>query len=292
MIKSMTGYGRDQIEDLGKQFTVEVKSVNHRYLEIAIRQPRQYSILEENIRKLVQQYIKRGRIEIFIKVEGLEQKATMIKVDKEIALAYYNSLKDLAKDLNVSSQIDLLQLVNLPDVITLEDKEDDLDEIWKIMRKTLVEALVKLVEMRKIEGESLQKDLADRINFVDTISVKINERTPLVLEEYREKLEKRLGELLQGFELDENRLNQELVYFADKSSITEEVIRLRSHFKQFTKSLKMDEPVGRKLDFLVQEMNREMNTIGSKANDLTIAQLVVEGKSELEKIREQIQNIE
>ena len=292
MSKSMTGYGRGEAQGLSKQFTVEIKSVNHRYLEVFIRQPRQYAMLEENIRRFVQKFIQRGRVDVFIKVEELGEQKPEIKVDKEIAVAYYESLKDLADNLQISPDINVFQLVSLPEVIKLEEVEEDLEQVWQILQKALIQGLEQLVEMRKTEGESLKNDLLKRIDLLQKLSEQIYQRSPLVVEEYRQKLQNRIKELLTDYELDEQRLNQEIVYFADKSNITEEIIRLRSHFQQFTKSMALDEPVGRKLDFLVQEMNREMNTIGSKANDMEIGQLVVEGKSELEKIREQVQNIE
>jgi len=292
MSKSMTGYGRGEAQGLSKQFTVEIKSVNHRYLEVFIRQPRQYAMLEENIRRFIQKFIQRGRVDVFIKVEELGEQKPEIKVDKEIAVAYYESLKDLADNLQISPDINVFQLVSLPEVIKLEEVEEDLEQVWQILQKALIQGLEQLVEMRKTEGESLKNDLLKRIDLLQKLSEQIYQRSPLVVEEYRQKLQNRIKELLTDYELDEQRLNQEIVYFADKSNITEEIIRLRSHFQQFTKSMALDEPVGRKLDFLVQEMNREMNTIGSKANDMEIGQLVVEGKSELEKIREQVQNIE
>lgn len=292
MIKSMTGYGRGEAQGLHKQFTIEIKSVNHRYLEVFIRQPRQYAMLEENIRRFVQKFIQRGRIDVFVKVEELGEQKPEVKVDKEIAVAYHESLKDLADNLQISADIDVFQLISLPEVIKLEEIEDDLEKVWEILKEALAQGLEKLVEMRKTEGESLKADLLKRIDLLHKLSEQIYQRSPLVVEEYRQRLHNRIQELLRDYQLDEQRLSQEVIYFADKSNITEEIIRLRSHFQQFTKSMVIDESVGRKLDFLVQEMNREMNTIGSKANDVEIAQLVVEGKSELEKVREQIQNIE
>ena len=288
----MTGYGRGEAQGLNKQFIVELKSVNHRYLEVFIRQPRQYSLLEENIRKFVQKYLQRGRIDIFIKVEEMGEKKPEIKVDKEIALAYHKSLKDLAENLEISSDFNVFQLVSLPEVISLDEVEDDLEQVWQTLQIALGQGLDKLVEMRQIEGESLEADCQQRISLLHNISEQIAVRSPKVVEDYRERLQNRLKELLNDYQVDENRLQQEVVYFADKSNITEEIVRLKSHFQQFVNSLKAKDAVGRKLDFLVQEMNREMNTIGSKANDLEIAQFVVEAKSELEKIREQIQNIE
>ncbi|MGI6224912.1 MAG: YicC/YloC family endoribonuclease [Peptococcales bacterium] len=291
-MRSMTGYGRGEAEELGKKFTVEIKSVNHRYSEIIIKQPRQYLFLEENIRRMVQKYIQRGRVEIYIKVEDVGLKKPEIKVDKENAIAYYNNLKDLAFNLGISPNINIHQLATLPEVIKLEDIEEDLDQIWVAMEKSVKKALEQLLNMRATEGETLKKDLEQRIILLKDLCEKISLRSPRVVDEYREKLHTRIKELLDETQFDENRFTQEIVYFAEKCSITEELVRLQSHFKQFSHSLNSQESVGRKLDFLVQELNREINTIGSKANDLEISQLVVEMKSEIEKIREQVQNIE
>ncbi|MDK2823519.1 MAG: hypothetical protein PWQ67_716 [Clostridia bacterium] len=291
-MRSMTGYGRGEAEGLGKKFTVEIKSINHRYSEIIIKQPRQYMLLEDNIRRIVQKYIHRGRVEIYIKVEETGEKKPEIKVDKENAIAYYNSLKDLANNLEIYPNISVYQLAILPEVIKLEEIEENLEDIWLVMEGALTKALEKLLEMRITEGMSLKKDLEQRIAILQKFSQQINDRSPIVVEEYREKLKSRVKELLDETQYDENRLMQEVVYFAEKSNITEELVRLDSHFKQFLKSLSVNESVGRKLDFLVQELNRETNTIGAKANDLQISQLVVEMKSEIEKIREQVQNIE
>jgi len=292
-MRSMTGYGRGEAEGLGKKFTVEIKSINHRYSEIIIKQPRHYMLLEENIRRLVQNYVQRGRVEIYIKIEETGEKKPEIKVDKDIALAYHNSLKDLAKNLGISPNISIHQLVSLPEVIKLEETEDKIEQIWSILENAVKSALELLVDMRLTEGKSLKKDLEQRIAILQKLCQQILARSPLVVQEYSEKLEDRLKELLGDTQYDENRLIQEVVYFADKSNITEELVRLESHFQQFLNSLSIKkDAVGRKLDFIVQEMNRETNTIGSKANDLEIAQLVVEMKSEIEKIREQVQNIE
>jgi len=291
-MRSMTGYGRGEADNGAKKFTVEIKSINHRYSEIVVKQPRQYMLLEDNIRRLVQKYIQRGRVEIYIKAEETGVKKPEIKVDKENAIAYYNSLKDLANYLEISPNISIHQLVTLPEVIKLEEVEEDLDDIWVVMETALTKALEQLVAMRETEGQSLKRDLEQRIFFLKQLSAKISARSPLVVEEYREKLKNRIKELLDETQFEENRFTQEVVYFAEKCSITEELVRLESHYQQFINSLNSDESIGRKLDFLVQELNRETNTIGSKANDLEISQLVVQMKSEIEKIREQVQNIE
>jgi len=288
----MTGYGRGEAENLAKKFVIEIKSINHRYSEIIVKQPRQYMLLEDNIRRLVQKYIQRGRVEIYIKVEETGAKKPEIKVDKENAIAYYNSLKDLADYLQISPNIDIHQLAILPEVIKLEELEENLDDIWKVMEIALGKALDQLIEMRETEGEALKNDLNQRILILRKSGEQINAQGPVVVEEYREKLRARIKELLDETQYDENRLTQEIVYFTEKCSITEELVRLESHFKQFVNSLSSSESIGRKLDFLVQELNRETNTIGSKSNNLEISQIVVDMKSEIEKIREQVQNIE
>ena len=224
-------------------------------------------------------FIQRGRVDILSRLRISEQKPE-IKVDKEIAVAYYESLKDLADNLQISPES--MFFGQLTRSNQARRGREGFRTVWQILQKALIQGLEQLVELRKTEGESLKNDLLKRIDLLQKLSEQIYQRSPLVVEEYRQKLQNRIKELLTDYELDEQRLNQEIVYFADKSNITEEIIRLRSHFQQFTKSMALDEPVGRKLDFLVQEMNREMNTIGSKANDMEIGQLVVEGKSELE----------
>lgn len=291
-MRSMTGYGRGEADNATKKFTVEIKTINHRYLEIIVKQPKQYMLLEDKIRRLVQEYIKRGRVEIYIKVEETGLKKPEIKVDKEIAIAYYNSLKDLANYLEISPNINIHQLVTLPDVIKIEEMEEDLDDIWLVMEEAHIKALEQLVMMRETEGQSLKMDLQQRIGLLQELCENVKSRSPIVVEDYRERLQNRLKELLRESQLDESRFNQEIAFFAEKCNITEELVRLESHFQQFLNSLETSETIGRKLDFLVQELNRETNTIGSKANDLEISQLVVEMKSEIEKIREQVQNIE
>lgn len=291
-MRSMTGYGRGLAENAAKKFTVEIKSINHRYQEIIVKQPKQYMLLEDKIRHLVQEYIKRGRVEIYIKVEETGVKSPEVKVDKENAIAYYNSLKDLANFLEIPPNINIHQLATLPDIIKIEELEEDIDDIWNVMELAHKIALEQLIVMREAEGQNLKRDLKQRILLLQQFREKIENRSTVVVEEYREKLKNRIKELLDESQFDENRFNQEVVYFADKCSITEELVRLNSHFKQFLSSLDSQESIGRKLDFLVQELNRETNTIGSKANDLEISQLVVNMKSEIEKIREQVQNIE
>jgi uncharacterized protein (TIGR00255 family) len=288
----MTGFGRGEYAGKHKTVIVEVKSVNHRYNEIMIKMPRQYSLLEDMIRKQILNTISRGRIEAYVKIEDTSGKQKEVQVDKELALAYYKALKELAILTQTPEGLDVIQLAQLPEVLKIEEAEEILEEIMLDIQPALQVALQALGAMRETEGAKLNLDLSERLLTIINMVAKIEEKSPLVVGLYRDKLQVRLKELLEEIPLDENRIAMEVAVFADRCNITEELVRLQSHFSQFQNSLKEHNPVGRKLDFLLQEMNREVNTIGSKANDLNITQYVIELKSELEKVREQIQNIE
>jgi uncharacterized protein (TIGR00255 family) len=292
LVNSMTGYGRGEAEGEGKQITVELKSVNHRYLETVVRLPRQYNSLEEKIKRVIGEKVSRGRVEVYLNVAETGEKKRFIKVDKDLALAYDNTLEDLAKTLDISYSRDLYRLVSMPDVMSVEDTQEDLDAIWAVCNNALLIALTAFIEMRGQEGTRLQEDLIHRIDKIAQCIKEIEVRQPKVVKDYQEKLHQRLAELLVEIPVDENRMANEVASFADRISITEELVRLHSHLAQFKASLNLQEPIGRKLDFLLQELNREINTTGSKANDMEIARIVVEVKSELEKIREQVQNLE
>ncbi|MDW7673746.1 MAG: YicC/YloC family endoribonuclease [Bacillota bacterium] len=293
MIKSMTGFGSGEITDNGWNIRVEVKAVNHRYSEAIVRLPRQFSLLEETVRAQIQKKVTRGRIEAYLNFEETEEKKSIVKLDKDLAVAYYKSLKELSGILDRNdSEVTAIQLAQLPEVIAVKEEDIDFEVIKELVIKAMVGALAKLNKMRETEGEELTKDLSQRLAKLVGITQQIKERSPKVVKEYQDKINERIKELLVHIPLDENRLAMEIAVFADKCNIDEELVRLDSHCHQFNQSLASEEAVGRKLDFLVQEMNREVNTIGSKANDLTISHLVVEAKSELEKIREQVQNIE
>ncbi len=292
MVSSMTGYGRGEAEGEGKQLTVELKAVNHRFLETVIRLPRQYSSLEERIKRLIQERVSRGRIEVYLNFKETGEIKRIVKVDKDIAVAYDKALEDLAKTVGASYDSDVYRLISLPEVVSIEEKEEDLDALWGVCARALEQALAALVQMRRQEGERLRQDLIHRLERIAQCIKDIEARQPQVVQEYQEKLRQRISELLHEVPLDENRLANEVAVFADRVSITEELVRLASHLAQFKASLDLQEPVGRKLDFLTQELNREINTIGSKANDLEIGKIVVEVKSEIEKIREQVQNLE
>lgn len=293
MANSMTGFGRGEASGEGYQFTVELKSVNHRFFEASIRLPRNMMSFEERIRKLLQAKIQRGRIDVFVNVKETEEKKRLVKVDKELALSYDKTLKELALALKTPYETDIYRLVTLPEVLDVEDEEIDLEHIWEILSSAVNEALNGYNTMRQVEGEKLIHDLLKRLDRISTIKDQISTFSDSMVSDYQGRLRDRIQLLLsENTVLDEARLANEVAIFADRVSITEELVRLQSHLDQGSHTLQGIEPVGRKLDFLVQEMNREINTIGSKANNINIAQLVVEVKSELEKIREQIQNLE
>ncbi len=293
MIKSMTGYGRGEVNRDGWQVTAEIKAVNHRYLEVVVRMPRNYLALEDRVRKVIQEKVIRGRVDIFIAVEQVGEKNRNVKVDKELAVAYYNSLKDLAILLQATSpDADLYQIARFPEVLVAETPEEDLEATWLLMQEAVRGGVQQLLAMRATEGEKLANDINMRVDQIAGMMETIEERAPLVPQEYKDKLVTRINESFGDLQLDESRLLAEIALFADRINITEELIRLASHLQQVKTAMGAAEQVGRKLDFLAQEINREVNTIGSKANDLTITRAVVDMKSELEKIREQVQNIE
>lgn len=292
MVRSMTGFGRGEHHGLLKQVAVEIKTVNHRYSEILVKMPRQYSLLEEAVRKYLTDYISRGRVEVYIKMENKEKKQREVQVDKEMALAYYKALKELAVQTETTMNVRVTEIAQMPDVLKVEEPEESIDEIWQDMIPALKQAVDIVISMREAEGDKLRTDLLERMGTVLNLISKIEEKSPQVVRYYRMKLENRLEEILDKAVIDEGRLAMEIAIFADRSNIDEEIVRLHSHIGQFTQSIKKGKSMGRKLDFLLQEMNREVNTIGSKANDLEITQHVVDLKSELEKIREQVQNIE
>ena len=292
MIKSMTGYGRGESNLPGKKFNVELKAVNHRYSEVVLRMPRSLSQFEDRIRKIIQSRIARGRVDGFLSQEECGEKAVAVNVDKALAAAYYKAIKDLQEVLDITGSINIKYLTDLPGVLVVEEPSEDVEELWPSILEAVEAALESLIRMRETEGEQLASDLMQRIDRLVLLNEQIRERSPAVVEEYREKLRTRLNDFIKDGSLDPERLTAEAAVFADRSNITEETVRLESHLKQAGAFLKEGQPVGRKLDFIVQEMNREINTIGSKANDLEISHIVVEVKSEIEKIREQVQNLE
>lgn len=291
MIKSMTGYGKANVSIEKREYQVEIKSVNHRYLDISVKMPRILSYLEEEVKKQIATKIKRGKIDVFITLqdEGTENKN--IKINTEIAKIYINELKQLAQNEGLLTNIEVTEIARLPDVLTIQNKQED-ERLKKELLSVVNKAVDGLVEMRTIEGEKIAEDLLQRIKVIQEKVKEISELSTGLIEEYVVKLKGRIKELLKEENIDENRLAQEVVIYADKCSVEEEVIRLKSHISQLQELIKTDGAIGKKLDFIIQEMNRETNTIGSKANHLGITNYVVDVKTELENIREQIQNIE
>ncbi len=293
MIKSMTGFGRGESIDGAYSFSVEIRSVNHRYNDIIVKMPKHINYLEEKIKAYIKGKINRGRVEVNICFEYIDDAALDVKVDIPLAKAYRDALDKLADELNIEDDVNLGNLLNFPDIIKTERKDLNEDKIWNCLRFAIEEALNGVMDMRVKEGLVLKSDLETQLNSMYDIINKIEDRSSLVVIEYKNKLESRIKEILDiDCNIDEERLAYEVAFFADRSDINEEIIRLKSHIKQFLNSLTEKEPVGRKLDFIIQEMNREINTIGSKANDVLISNHVVAIKSQLEKMREQVQNIE
>lgn len=291
MIKSMTGFGRAKIEKEAREYIVEIKTVNHKYNDIAIKMPKTISYLEENIRKLISKEIHRGKVEVCISFTNNSTEGKNIKINTEIAKLYIQELKQLAKETGIAENINLMEITKLPDVLNIQNETED-KTIEDELTIAVNQAIETLLTMRKNEGEKIEIDLRKRIEILSEKIDQISSLSTGLVEEYVVKLEARIKELLNTDVIDQNRLAQEIVIYSDKCSIEEEITRLKSHFVQFNNFLNQDTPVGKKLDFIVQEMNRETNTIGAKANKLEITNLVVDMKTEIENIREQIQNIE
>ncbi len=289
----MTGFGRGESSNEVYNFKVEIKAVNHRYNDIVVKMPRHISYLEENVKKIIKTEINRGKIDVYINLDYINESAIDIKVDIPLAKSYKDVLEKLSEELELEENIRLFNILGLSEIIKTERKELDEDIAWTCLKEALNMALRDIMNMKVVEGEELKNDMISKLDRIETIVLEIEERSPLVVLEYKGKLKERIGELLdKDINIDEDRIASEVAIFADKSNINEEIVRLKSHVKQFLSILNEKDAIGRKLDFLIQEMNREINTIGSKANDMLISQNVVEIKSELEKIREQVQNIE
>lgn len=292
MIKSMTGYGRQEGIANGRGIIVEVKSVNHRYFEFSSRVTRGYGFLEEKLKSYLQGKISRGKVDVFVSIETLEDTEAQVLVNYSLAGGYVNALRELSKRYGLLDDTTVTTIARYPDIFTIHKSPEDEDVIWNCVREVTDQALEGFFEMRRREGQRMKEDIAGRAKTILELVGKIEERSPETVAEYQQKLLARLTEMLHDSNIEEQRLLTEAAIFADKVAVAEETVRLRSHFAQLETMLESEEPVGRKLDFLVQEMNREANTIGSKAVDSQIAYMVVDIKAEIEKIREQIQNIE
>ena len=292
MIRSMTGYGKQSLNVEKREYQVEIKSVNHRYLDINIKLPKSISYLEDTIKKEISAKIKRGKIDVFITFENNSQEGKNITINKELAKLYIEQLKELAQEEKILNNIEVMDIAKLPDILIVKNDEED-EKIQNELIEVVQGAISKIIEMKNIEGNKIEQDLLQRIDKIENKIVEISAKSTELIEEYVVKLEKRIKEILKTEELDKSRLAQEVVIYADKCSIEEEVTRLKSHIYQFRNLISNNnETIGKKLDFLIQEMNRETNTIGSKANNLEITNGVIDIKTELEDIREQIQNIE
>jgi uncharacterized protein (TIGR00255 family) len=292
MIRSMTGFGRGESQSEGRVFLVEIKSVNHRYCDIFIKIPKQLSFLEDKIREVIGKSLSRGKIDIYVSYENHGEDSKSLSLDEPLAKAYLKAVELLRDNYNLKDDISVSLVSKFPDIIKVEKADEDEELLSSLLKSALDKAVQALIRMRENEGSELKNSLLEKMSNMESIIKDVSARSPEVVREYKQKLETRIKELLEQQTIDENRIATEVAIFADRCSVDEEIVRLGSHIIQFREALGMQMPVGRKLDFLVQEMNREINTIGSKANDLNITKNVIEIKSEIEKIREQIQNIE
>ena len=292
MIKSMTGFGRCEVLKDSRKFTVELKSVNHRYLDVNIRMPKKLNFFETSIRTLLKSYADRGKVDIFITYEDLSQSQVSVKYNAALAAEYLKYLNQMAEEFSLDNDVRVSTLSRYPEVFTMEECSEDEDELWNGLKEALEGAFSQFVEMRTKEGERLKEDILLKLDLLSEQIRFIEERSPQIIAEYRTKLEEKMRELLEDTQIDDNRIAAEVILFADKICTDEEVVRLKSHIQHMKETLEESNGIGRKLDFIAQEMNREANTILSKANDLEISNIGIELKTEIEKVREQIQNIE
>lgn len=292
MIKSMTGFGRAEIQDEERKFTVEIKSVNHRYLDFNIKMPKKLSFFESGIRTILKEYMQRGKVDVFITYEDFTQSSLVLQYKKEIASQYVKYYQEMAEEFGLENDLKVSDLGRCPEVFSMEEAVPDEKELWSLLTKALREAGEQFAAARHHEGLNLKQDLCEKLDALYKKVELIEERGPKILAEYRTKLEEKVKELLGDTTLEESRIAAEVVIFADKICTDEETVRLKSHIDNMKQALEYGVGIGRKLDFVAQEMNREANTILSKANDLETSNLAIELKTEIEKIREQIQNIE
>ena len=299
MIKSMTGFGRAEEIISGRDIIVEIRSVNHRYFEFSCRTPRSYGFLDDKLKNLEEKLksyisgkISRGKVEVSVTVTAVETSDALIEVNKSVAKGYVDALRSANEELGLTDDLTLSKLIRLPDIFSVRKTAEDEEVIWNDVKTVADKASDRFIKMRETEGEKMKEDVLERADAIEEMVFEIERLSPISAESYRNKLYARLCEVLADKNIDEQRIVTEAAIFADKTAVAEETVRLKSHLKQLNDMLSLSEPVGRKLDFLIQEFNREANTIGSKAQDIAITKLVVDLKSEIEKIREQIQNIE
>ena len=292
MLKSMTGFGRCEIADKDRKVIVEMKSVNHRYCDITIKMPKKLNFFESAIRTLLKEYVQRGKIDVFITYEDLSSKGAALTYNRAVAAQYMDYFRQMAEEFALENNVKVTDLARCPEVLTLEDQQEDEEEIWQMLEQTVRGACEKFVETRVREGEALKTDLLAKLDEMLGIVAVIEERSPQIVKEYRTKLENKVLELLADTQMDEGRIATEVTIFADKICVDEEIVRLKSHIEAMKNALKAGGSIGRKLDFIAQEMNREANTTLSKANDLALADCAIDLKTGIEKVREQIQNLE
>ena len=292
MVKSMTGYGRARETRSGRDITVEVRSVNNRYLDCTVKMPRAYIFAEDAVKARVQKAVSRGKVDVFITIDTSAADEAVVKLNRPLAQGYYKALCEINEACGLESEITASTIARFPDVLTVTKAEEDLEMISADICAVLDDALAAYNAMRAVEGEKLALDVSSRVDTIEETVSKVEAQSPQTVAAYRQRLEAKMQEVLQSTTIDESRILTEAAIFADKVAVDEETVRLRSHIAQLRDMLQSGEPVGRKLDFLIQEVNRECNTIGSKCNDLTVARDVVNMKAEVEKIREQVQNME
>lgn len=292
MIKSMTGFGRSEITDGARKFTVELKGVNHRYLDVNIRMPKKLNFFETSIRNLLKEYAQRGKVDIFVTYEDTSENQVSLKYNQALAQEYLNYFKEMQNTFELEYDIRVSTLSRCPEVLTMEEQVVDEEELWNGLEKALRGAFAQFRDTRIVEGENLKKDILAKLEEMSELVDCVEKRSPQIVAEYRGKLEAKVKELLEDVQIDEGRLASEVILFADKICTDEETVRLRSHIEHMKATLELSEGIGRKLDFIAQEMNREANTILSKANDLETSNYAIDLKTGIEKVREQIQNIE
>ena len=292
MIKSMTGFGRCENHQGSRKFTVEMKAVNHRYFDVCIKMPKKLSFFEAAIRNVLKQYVQRGKLDVFITYEDYAEENVALKYNEELAAQYLKYFRQMAEKFGLKDDISVSSLGRCPEVFTMEEQDIDEEEIWAELKTAVEGACAQFVKAREQEGEALKADLLDKLERMDENVTLIEERYPQIVAEYRSKLEEKVKELLGDVQIDEGRIAAEVVIFSDKICTDEETVRLRSHIATMKEKLIAGGSIGRKLDFIAQEMNREANTILSKANDLATSNVAIDLKTEIEKVREQIQNIE
>lgn len=292
MLKSMTGYGRNEAVINGKKITCEIKSVNHRYSDYTVKVPRYYGFLEDRVRAYASGFISRGKVDVYVAVESYDEADKEIRLNAGLAKSYIDALKELRDTFGLKDDITVSHVARYSDIFRAEKTEENEEELWNTVMTVMQPMMEQFVSMREREGERIEKDLCQRVEYMKTLCEKIDKRSPETVAEYRERLYAKIKEVLEDRTIDEARVLTEVAIFADKVAVNEEIVRLGSHFNEFYEIISKNEPAGRKLDFLIQEINREVNTTGSKCNDIEIAKLVVELKGEIEKLREQVQNIE